>query len=104
MEANLISVRDLEFSYPVGDFHLRVPEMKVAARESVALVGPSGCGKTTLINLLAGIQEAGSGRIDVAGLNISELAPEDRQVPDTVVVLETQIPVTLPTGGRGIGL
>ncbi len=79
MEPSLIAVKDLEFTYPVGGFRLRVPEMAVAAGESVALVGPSGCGKTTLVNLLAGIQEAGSGRIDVAGLNISELAPEDRQ-------------------------
>ena len=79
METNVIAVRDLEFSYPVGDFHLRVPGMEVAAGESVALVGPSGCGKTTLINLLAGIQEAAAGVIEVAGLNMVELAPEDRQ-------------------------
>ena len=75
----MIAVRDLEFSYPVGDFHLRVPGMEVAAGESVALVGPSGCGKTTLINLLAGIQEAAAGVIEVAGLDMVELAPEDRQ-------------------------
>ncbi len=79
METNVIAVRDLEFSYPVGDFHLRVPGMEVATGESVALVGPSGCGKTTLINLLAGIQEAAAGVIEVAGLDMVELAPEDRQ-------------------------
>ena len=79
METNLIAVRNLEFGYPVGGFCLRVPELVVAAGESVALVGPSGCGKTTLINLLAGIEEAASGAIEVAGLNITTLAPEDRQ-------------------------
>ena len=79
MESNVIAVRDLEFSYRVGDFSLRVPEFQVAAGESVALVGPSGCGKTTLINLLAGIQEAAAGVIEVAGLDMAQLAPEDRQ-------------------------
>ena len=79
MEPDVIAVRDLEFSYRVGDFTLRVPEFEVGARESVALVGPSGCGKTTLINLLAGIQEAASGRVEVAGLDMAQLGPEDRQ-------------------------
>jgi putative ABC transport system ATP-binding protein len=76
---DVISVRDLEFAYPVGGFRLRVPEMRVEGGESVALVGPSGCGKTTLINLLAGILEVAAGSIQVAGIELSELAPEDRQ-------------------------
>jgi putative ABC transport system ATP-binding protein len=79
VESNLIAVQDLEFSYRVGDFRLRVPELEVAAGESVALMGPSGCGKTTLINLLAGIQEAAAGRVEVAGLDMVQLGPEDRQ-------------------------
>ena len=79
METNLIAVRNLEFGYPVGGFRLRVAELQVGAGESVALVGPSGCGKTTLINLLAGIEEAAAGVIEVAGLDLVQLAPEDRQ-------------------------
>jgi putative ABC transport system ATP-binding protein len=63
----------------VGDFSLRVPEFEVGGGESVALAGPSGCGKTTLINLLAGIQEAASGSVEVAGLDMAQLGPEDRQ-------------------------
>lgn len=79
METNVIAVRDLEFGYPVGGFRLRVPEFQVVAGESVALVGPSGCGKTTLVNLLAGIREASAGIVEVAGLDMAKLAPEDRQ-------------------------
>jgi len=79
VETNLIAVRNLEFSYPVGDFRLQVAELQVGAGESLALVGPSGCGKTTLINLLAGIEEAAAGIIEVAGLDMVQLAPEDRQ-------------------------
>jgi putative ABC transport system ATP-binding protein len=79
VESGLIRVKDLEFSYPVGGFSLRVPAMEVRGGESVALAGPSGCGKTTLVNLLAGIQEAAAGAIEVAGLDMAQLAPGDRR-------------------------
>ncbi len=41
--------------------------LTVADGEFVALVGPSGCGKTTLLKLIAGLDEADSGRILVDG-------------------------------------
>jgi putative ABC transport system ATP-binding protein len=75
----VITVRRLEFGYPAGGFELRVPELGVGAGESVALLGPSGCGKTTLLHLLAGILEARSGVVEVAGLDMAGLAAADRQ-------------------------
>jgi putative ABC transport system ATP-binding protein len=75
----VIDVEGLEFGYPAGDFELGVPDLRVAAGESVALTGPSGCGKTTLVHLLAGILEARAGRIGVAGLDMAALAAHDRQ-------------------------
>ena len=41
--------------------------LAVADGEFVALVGPSGCGKTTLLNLIAGLDDADAGRIVVDG-------------------------------------
>ncbi len=75
----MIQVSGLEFGYSTGGFELRVPELRVAAGESLALTGPSGCGKTTLVHLLAGILEARAGRIEVAGLDMASLDLEDRQ-------------------------
>ena len=75
----VIDVEGLEFAYPAGDFELAVPELRVAAGESVALTGPSGCGKTTLVHLLAGILEVRAGRVGVAGLDMAVLAAHDRQ-------------------------
>ncbi len=39
----------------------------IAPGEFVSVVGPSGCGKTTILNLIAGLIEAQSGRVLVAG-------------------------------------
>lgn len=75
----MIHLRDLQFGYPEGGFQLRVPELRVAAGEKVALTGPSGSGKTTLVNLLAGILEPNSGSIEMAGLDLTTLPVEERQ-------------------------
>ncbi|MGE0353746.1 MAG: ABC transporter ATP-binding protein [Gemmatimonadales bacterium] len=40
-----------------------------------ALMGPSGSGKSTLLNLLAGLDKPTSGRIHVAGAEVSAMTP-----------------------------
>lgn len=75
----MIRVENLTFGYGTGGFRLRVPEFEVAETERVAIVGPSGSGKTTLLNLIAGILTPESGRIDVAGTEVSALADAARR-------------------------
>ena len=48
--------------------------LEVDRAEAVALTGPSGCGKTTLLNLVAALLKPDSGRIEVAGVRVDELA------------------------------
>jgi branched-chain amino acid transport system ATP-binding protein len=43
-----------------------------------ALIGPNGAGKTTLINLLTGVLTPSSGKIELLGQDISNLAPHLR--------------------------
>ena len=45
----------------------------IAAGEFLALMGPSGSGKTTLLNLIAGIDKADSGSIQVGDIDITAL-------------------------------
>jgi putative ABC transport system ATP-binding protein len=47
--------------------------LTIAAGDFVALIGPSGSGKTTLLNLIAGLDQPSSGRVEVAGEEISQL-------------------------------
>jgi putative ABC transport system ATP-binding protein len=49
-------------------------DLAVAEGEFVALMGPSGSGKSTLLNLIAGIDRASSGRVEVAGSELSALS------------------------------
>ncbi|MEU7905548.1 ABC transporter ATP-binding protein [Actinoplanes sp. NPDC049118] len=48
--------------------------------ELVALLGPSGCGKTTALRILAGLEDADSGRILVGGRDIGGLPANRRDM------------------------
>ena len=63
----MISLQNIEFRYPQGNFHLKIDDLKVQAGQKVAVVGPSGSGKTTLLNLVAGILSPAAGQIVVNG-------------------------------------
>jgi iron(III) transport system ATP-binding protein len=54
-------------------------DLGIAEGEFVALLGPSGCGKTTLLRILCGIEAASSGRVHLAGLDITSAPPSERR-------------------------
>jgi putative spermidine/putrescine transport system ATP-binding protein len=48
--------------------------------ELIALLGPSGCGKTTALRLLAGLEEADSGRVIIAGNDVTNVPANRRDI------------------------
>jgi putative ABC transport system ATP-binding protein len=57
-----------------GEVHvLKGINLAVAAGESLSLVGPSGSGKSTLLMAIAGLERPNSGRILVAGEDLTRL-------------------------------
>lgn len=52
---------------------LRGVTLSVQAGESLAVTGPSGSGKTSLLMILAGLERATSGRVKVAGYDLTAL-------------------------------
>jgi putative ABC transport system ATP-binding protein len=64
-----VYTRDSQSIVVLDGMSLQVPK-----GEFIALMGPSGSGKTTLLNLIAGIDQATSGRITVAGTDLGSLS------------------------------
>jgi len=55
-------------------------DLSIANGEFLTLLGPSGCGKTTLLRLIAGLEQADSGIIEIAGKRVNDLPPQEREV------------------------
>ena len=77
MASAALDITDLEVSYGATPV-LRKVSLQVAAGEFVALLGPSGCGKTTLLRAVSGFVPVQSGRISVAGRDITHAPPDQR--------------------------
>src|SRR6201995_964056 len=60
---------------------LRGVNMSLAAGERVALTGESGSGKSTLLHLIAGLDRADSGEIELDGVSVSRLNDSGRATP-----------------------
>lgn len=76
----IVEIRNLFKSYRRGDQILPVLndiDLDIDEGEFLALMGPSGSGKTTLLNLIAGIDRADSGVIQVGGIDITSLSETD---------------------------
>jgi multiple sugar transport system ATP-binding protein len=55
-------------------------DLDIKDGEFMVLVGPSGSGKTTALRMLAGLEPLDGGRIEIAGRDISDVKPKDRDI------------------------
>ncbi|WP_371156740.1 ABC transporter ATP-binding protein [Jannaschia sp. 2305UL9-9] len=77
----LISVRDLAKTYSSADGPVRVLDgvsFDLEAGRTLALTGESGSGKSTLLHMIAGLDAPDSGRIMIAGRDITKLDDRGR--------------------------
>jgi putative ABC transport system ATP-binding protein len=79
---SLLTVKNLEKAYvsPEGSQTriINVSDFEMGEGSQIALRGSSGAGKTTFLNLIAGILQADSGRIVVAGEEMTALSESGR--------------------------
>jgi putative ABC transport system ATP-binding protein len=73
----IVQTYDVHKSYTIGNVTteaLRSVDLTIGAGEFTAIAGPSGSGKSTLLNLIGCLDTPTSGRIEVEGVDISELS------------------------------
>lgn len=63
---------DISFAYPDGGMLFEGFSAVIRAHSITGIVGQSGRGKTTLIDLIAGLQKPGNGRITIDGVLLDE--------------------------------
>jgi NitT/TauT family transport system ATP-binding protein len=82
-----IHVQDVGKIYPTGTVALENIDLAIEDGEFVSVLGPSGCGKSTLLRIMASLDYATNGKIDIVG---SGIAAKDA-LPHAVVFQEVSI-------------
>jgi len=73
--STVVSLRGVTRRYEAaGPPALDQADVEVTAGEAVAVMGPSGSGKSTMLNLIAGVDRADGGEVEVAGQNLGRLS------------------------------
>lgn len=85
-EVPALSFEDVRLAYEGSDMRF---DLKVIEGEWLAVIGPSGAGKSTLLDLGAGFATPDSGRVVIAGADMSGIAPAER--PLSIVFQENNL-------------
>ncbi len=72
-------IRDLRKRFGTTDV-LKGIDLDIDSGDFTVLVGPSGCGKSTLLNIIAGLETATSGEIEIGGRVVTAVPPKDRDI------------------------
>ena len=75
----IVSIKGLTRSF--GDVRaVAGVDLDIYEGEFITLLGPSGSGKTTVLRMIAGFEKPDSGSIELAGKDVSQLPPYERDV------------------------
>jgi|SRR6056297_970340 len=77
----MIKAENLQKRVPMAGSELEILKgitLEIKSGESVAIVGASGSGKSTLLGLLAGLDEASGGYVEIDDVNITALDEDGR--------------------------
>ena len=75
-----VILRRLSKTYAGNIPAVREVTLEIADEEFVVLVGPSGCGKSTTLRLIAGLEEATGGEIQIGDRLVNNVPPKDRDI------------------------
>ena len=66
--------------FPDGTTAVAGIDVEIQDREFLVLVGPSGCGKSTTLRMIAGLETATLGDIEIGDRRVNDVAPKDRDI------------------------
>jgi multiple sugar transport system ATP-binding protein len=75
-----IELQSVSKSYTEEKVAVKELSLEIGDGEFLVLVGPSGCGKSTLLRMIAGLETVTSGRILIAGRDVTEVEPRRRDI------------------------
>jgi ABC-type sugar transport system ATPase subunit len=55
-------------------------DLEIAGGELMVLVGPSGCGKSTTLRIIAGLEEASTGKVFIGERDVTNVQPAERDI------------------------
>jgi putative spermidine/putrescine transport system ATP-binding protein len=73
-------LKDVEKRFPGGTTAVQDFNLEAQRGEFVSFLGPSGCGKTTTLRMIAGFERPTTGTISIDDRDITNLAPNRRNV------------------------
>lgn len=79
-DLELIKLRKM---FPNGTVAVDDVDLQVERGEFISFVGPSGCGKTTTLRMIAGLEDATSGKIMIRGGDVTDM-PTERRPTSTI--------------------
>jgi putative ABC transport system ATP-binding protein len=116
----MLALSNLRKTVPGGRVLFEGLDFELAPDEIVAIMGESGVGKSTLLNLIAGLDEADSGRIVIGGQALETLDDDGRTrlrrdkigfvfqafhiLPHLNLAQNVALPLVLQGGGGAAGL
>jgi ABC-type sugar transport system ATPase subunit len=77
---SFLVLKQLQKTYPDGTRAVHGVDLSVERGEFIVLLGPSGCGKTTTLRMVAGLELATGGTVQIEGRDVTALPPSQRDV------------------------
>jgi NitT/TauT family transport system ATP-binding protein len=90
-----VELRDVRRTFPGGVEAVGGVDLSVAPGEFLALLGPSGCGKSTLLRIIAGLDRADAGTVNVHRDSIAYVFQDAHLLPWRNVLRNVALPLEL---------
>lgn len=75
-----VSLSNVSKCFPGNVWAIKDINLGIENKEFVVFVGPSGCGKSTTLRIIAGLEEASSGKVYIGNQLVNDVPPKDRNI------------------------